>query len=337
MASTGTDPTGTDLHRHVPRRLVHTAKRIGRTVTQWLPGDAGPRTRHLVRESLVRVGLAAPTGPTLSPGWTPTAPKPDGSGGAGLPKPPKNPKLSRFPELWNSFQATPELAVIDDPESGHAMCPMCGTTVDAFLPFGVKTVRPERQCPGCGSLERHRLVWLYFALRTDLLAGGKKFLHIAPEPTMQVRIMRIPGLDYLTGDIVPGKAMVEMDITDIDFPDHSFDVIYASHVLEHVPEDVRAMSELRRILTPEGWAILEVPIYGEKTREDPTITDPAERTRLFGQHDHVRMYGHDGVYEQRLRQAGFQVDVVDLAGELGPAAAHRYRLDDRERVYVCRP
>ena len=82
--------------------------------------------------------------------------------------------------------------------------------------------------------------------------------------------------------------------------------------------------------------MLEVPIFGPATREDPTITDPAERTRLFGQDDHVRMYGHDGEYERRLRKAGFDVEVVDLAAELGPVAAKRYRLQPNERVYVCR-
>jgi SAM-dependent methyltransferase len=213
---------------------------------------------------------------------------------------------------------------------------LCRTRVPAFDPYGVKRITPDRKCPTCGSLERHRLVWLFFGLRTDLFTRRGRMLHIAPEATMSSRISQLPGLDYLTGDLDPTRAMVQMDITDIHEPDDAFAVIYVSHVLEHVPDDVQAMRELRRVLAPDGWAVLEVPIFGETTREDPSITDPAERTRLFGQHDHVRMYGHDGEYERRLRQAGFDVEVVDLAGELGPAATRRFRLQPNERVYLCR-
>ena len=98
------------------------------------------------------------------------------------------------------------------------------------------------------------------------------------------------GSGYLTSDIRHPRAMVKMDITDIQYPDNPFDVIYCSHVLEHVPDDRRALSEFYRILKPTGWAILLVPIIAEKTFEDPSITDPSERLKLFGQADHVRGY-----------------------------------------------
>jgi SAM-dependent methyltransferase len=103
-------------------------------------------------------------------------------------------------------------------------------------------------------------------------------------------------------------AMVRLDITEIDFPDESFDVVYCSHVLEHVPDDRKALAEIRRVLKPDGWAILLVPIDAAETIEDPSITDPGERLRLFGQGDHVRRYGPD--YVERLHQAGFDVAVT---------------------------
>lgn len=228
-------------------------------------------------------------------------------------------------------------SVVVTDDSDHAECPLCGATADEFLPFGIKTVRPDCRCPACGSLERHRLVWLFFALRTDLFRRPVRMLHIAPERALSVRLAALPGVDYLTADLDPTKAMVRMDITAIDRPDDSFDVIFASHVLEHVPDDVGAMRELRRVLHPDGWAVLEVPIHRPTTVEDPTVTDPEERTRLFGQHDHVRMYGNDGVFAARLAEAGFDVTVVDLAAELGPAATRRFRLDPAEKVHFCRP
>ncbi len=246
----------------------------------------------------------------------------------------------------------PGLDLLAEPAGGvgAATCPMCGTVADVFLPYGVKAPRPDCRCPGCNSLERHRLVWLFFGLHTDLfddLRTGtgtdrgttgpvRSLLHIAPEPPMEDRLTQLPHLRYLSADLEPGKAMVEMDITAIDRPDDTFDVIYASHVLEHIPDDVQAMRELRRVLKPDGWAVLEVPMHGPTTREDPTVTDPEERTRRFGQHDHVRMYGHDGEYERRLRAAGFDVTVVALTDELGPAAARRFRLRPGEDVYLCR-
>jgi SAM-dependent methyltransferase len=95
------------------------------------------------------------------------------------------------------------------------------------------------------------------------------------------------------------RAMVRMDITDIQYPKDTFDVIYCSHVLEHVVDDRKAMREFHRVLRPDGWALLLVPITVEKTFEDPSVTDPEERLSVFGQEDHVRCYGPD--YVERLR------------------------------------
>ena len=160
-------------------------------------------------------------------------------------------------------------------------------------------------------------------------------LHIAPERCIATRLHARKNIDYLSADLTPSWAMVHMDLTDIHFPAESFDVIYASHVLEHVPDDQLAMRELHRVLRCGGWAVLQVPIWRPRTTEDPTVTDPAERERLFGQSDHVRMYGHDGVYEQRLREAGFDVSVNRFARELSSETVRRYRLREAENIYLC--
>ncbi|MEO6629097.1 MAG: class I SAM-dependent methyltransferase [Aquihabitans sp.] len=284
------------------RGMAAPAKRVGRLVAAHLPADHSHCLEVRAKRFLKRFGLAGPA-PSSLPHHLPS----------------------------------PTLGTIDNPSSDHAECPLCGTRSVSFLPYGVRRIHPDRECPGCGSLERHRLVWLYFALRTDLFTAPARLLHIAPEPTISAHLQMIDHLDYLSADLDVSSAMVEMDITDIDRPDASFDVIYASHVLEHVPDDLQAMRELRRVLRPDGWAVLQVPVFGATTIEDPTITDPVERNRLFGQHDHVRMYGNDGEYQRRLTAAGFDVTVVPLARELGPDVTRRHRLLDTEDIYFCRP
>ncbi|WP_205015453.1 methyltransferase domain-containing protein [Mycolicibacterium hodleri] len=153
------------------------------------------------------------------------------------------------------------------------------------------------------------MTWLYFERETDLFDGcDKQVLHVAPEPQFQKLLRKRIGAGYLTADLYDPAAMVTMDVTDIQFPDDSFDVVYCSHVLEHVDDDRQAMREFFRVLKPAGWAILAVPISADATIEDASITDPAERLRLFGQVDHVRRYGPD--YVDRLRSVGYHVVVA---------------------------
>jgi ubiquinone/menaquinone biosynthesis C-methylase UbiE len=124
-----------------------------------------------------------------------------------------------------------------------------------------------------------------------------------------------------------------MDAEHLTFPDNSFDVIYCSHVLEHVPEDRKAMRELARVLKPTGWAVLAVPVIRDKTFEDPKITSPADRLRVYGQEDHVRAYGQD--FADRLRESGFDVTVDPFARGLSEEMVQRYGLS-REDIYFCR-
>lgn len=213
-------------------------------------------------------------------------------------------------------------------------CPLCDQGCRYFTPFG-DPVREEARCPHCQSLERHRLVWLFFDRMTNLFDGHpRRMLHMAPEQWLGWLLMSTKSIDYVSGDLTPGRAMVEMDLTQIPFPAESFDVVYASHVLEHVPDDRQAMREIVRILKPGGWAVLQVPIVGETTDEDLTVTDPEERRLRFGQFDHVRAYGRD--YRDRLAAAGFHVDVIPYAQSFSPHMIFKFGLDAKECIYFCR-
>src|SRR5690606_19858714 len=130
------------------------------------------------------------------------------------------------------------------------------------------------------------------------------------------------NIDYVSADLDPRKAMTQQDITNTSFENDTFDLIFCAHVLEHIPDDMKAMRELLRILKPGGLAILQVPIKDffngmaiDKTYEDPGITDPKERERVFGQRDHVRIYGRD--FKDRLENAGFKVSVDNFGDRLG--------------------
>jgi SAM-dependent methyltransferase len=179
------------------------------------------------------------------------------------------------------------------------VCNCCGQEFGGFLTVGYPA-RPDTQCPNCGSRERHRLLGLALAQRPGIAAG--RVLHFAPEPAV-TRLLKAGAHEYVTTDISQ-TSDVKADITDLPFPDDRWDLMICSHVLEHVRDDASAMRELRRVLAPGGYAIVGVPRnVGVPTDEDPTITDPKELLRRFGQDDHVRIYGDD--LESRLMAAGF--------------------------------
>jgi SAM-dependent methyltransferase len=201
----------------------------------------------------------------------------------------------------------------NDPAS---YCPVCGKT-SYFKPFG-NPPRQKSYCIHCGSVERHRLSWLFFRKKTNLFdKTEKKILHVAAEPCFESRLKKMFKKNYITADLYNPDAMVKMDITDIGYPDESFDIVICNHVLEHVSNDIKAMGEFHRVLKKNGWAILLVPIADiDITYEDFSITTEVGRLRAFGQGDHVRKYGRD--YIGRLKSAGFNVTVVtsdELASE----------------------
>jgi SAM-dependent methyltransferase len=217
-------------------------------------------------------------------------------------------------------------------------CPCCGRTARKFMPtvLPVGPNRPGARCPHCGARDRQRHLWLYLERKTNLFTDPLRVLHFAPERIFENRLRAQPNLDYVSTDLERARADVKADITDLPFPDDAFDVILCSHVLEHVPDDAQAMRELHRVLRPGGWAVVLVPIdfSREETFEDPAVVDPPDRERLFGQADHVRVYGRD--LKARLQAAGFTVRVEDFRGELGEAEARRYGLRPRNPdLHLC--
>lgn len=214
-------------------------------------------------------------------------------------------------------------------------CPCCGGKFRSLLPAGVAR-RPNARCPRCGSLERHRLIWLYLQKKTDLFAMPYKVLDVAPEEILQRKLRKVPNLDYLSIDLESPLAMKKMDITKLDLPDASYDVIFCNHVFEHIPDDRAAMRELRRVLKPGGWAILQTPIDLQRaiTDEDPSITDPKELLRRFGQEDHVRIYGRD--FFDRLKASGWTVSRERFIDSLTKDEVARYALDPKEELFIGR-
>src|SRR5688500_1313251 len=162
-------------------------------------------------------------------------------------------------------------------------CPICGGRFRKFLKKHAASGRPREgaRCARCGSLERHRLLWLYLRDGTDLLTRPARLLHFAPEPGIAEKLTELPGCDYLSADLDAPPAMVRMAVQDIPADDDSFDAVICNHVLEHVPDDRRAMREIRRVLKPGGWAILGVPLQRKRAAsfEDPAIASPEERER----------------------------------------------------------
>jgi hypothetical protein len=217
-------------------------------------------------------------------------------------------------------------------------CPCCGADLDRFLPlktFSGKIV-PNLICPRCDSHPRHRLLWLYFSrLRQELFTDRIRLLHIAPEFCFSRRFRKMDNLVYVTFDLASPLADCHADICSLPFADNTFDVILCNHVLEHVAEDGKAMAQLFRVLRPDGWGIMQVPLDKglPETIDDPLVTDPMERERLFGQHDHVRLYGRD--YSARLEKAGFTVDVLDFAGGVDTKTVNYLSLDSNEAIYLC--
>ena len=212
-------------------------------------------------------------------------------------------------------------------------CPVCHSRVRFFLPHGV-VPRSEAECPVCAGLERHRLVWIFLKRRTGLFdARPKKMLHIAPETIFSRRLRRLKYLFYVSADLRMPTAMVHLDVTRLPFPDRTFDVIYCSHVLEHVPNDRKALKELFRVLARNGWALIQVPITAAKTFEDPTIIEPAQRTEVFGHPDHVRRYGPDCM--ARLTEAGFSVQPVAAVDTVSPQEAEKMGIKDHKGVFFC--
>ncbi|MEM9679362.1 MAG: methyltransferase domain-containing protein [Bacteroidota bacterium] len=212
--------------------------------------------------------------------------------------------------------------------------PIDGKSFRIFLDYGYKKQRKNVLSPSTLSLERHRLLWLYLNRETDIFDRKLKVLHFAPEQAFYKRFKNIPHWDYVSTDLNSPLADVKADICDLPFESNSFDLIFCNHVLEHVPDDTKAMQELYRVMRVDGMGIFQIPqdLSRAITFEDNTITDKKERTKIFGQYDHVRIYGRD--YFDKLRKIGFKVDEVDYTATLPKEEIDRYRLADGEIIPI---
>jgi len=214
--------------------------------------------------------------------------------------------------------------------------PIDGKSFRMFLPYGYGNQRNNVLSPSTLSLERHRLLWLYLQNETDFFTNTekKKVLHFAPEQEFYKRFKKQGNIDYTTTDLLSPLADVKADICNLPFEANSFDIIFCNHVLEHIPDDTKAMQELFRVMKPNGWGIFQIPqdLSRETTFTDDSITDPKERAKIFGQYDHVRVYGRD--YFDKLRSIGFTVEAIDYTNTLSPNHVEKYCLAKGELLPV---
>ncbi|MFV9551956.1 class I SAM-dependent methyltransferase [Algibacter sp. PT7-4] len=213
--------------------------------------------------------------------------------------------------------------------------PIDGKSFKTFLPYGYGTQRNNVLSPSTLSLERHRLLWLYLKNETRFFSAPKKVLHFAPEQCFLNRFKKLKHLNYTTTDLLSPIADVKADICNLPFKDNSYDIILCNHVLEHIPDDTKAMQELYRVMKPGGYGIFQIPqdLNRENTFEDNSITDKTERAKIFGQYDHVRVYGRD--YFDKLRSIGFKVKEIDYTKTLTEENIVKYCLAKGEIIPVA--
>lgn len=258
---------------------------------------------------------------------------------------PQNVRLWRY-TAYEKIRYYPELLL----SLGSGIeCPFCSGHFRRLRPGGFAypiliqnrvigaSPRPNVVCPRCKSHDRERLLYLFLKNETRLLQDGGKVLHMAPEPQMSRVLRGLSNISYVSADLFATDTMVSADLLGMPFRDNWFDAVICNHVLEHVDDDRKGMREIHRVMKPDGWAILQVPIALalKQTIEDPSVKDEQERIRRFGQRDHVRMYSPND-YPERLRECGFEVSISRYAAQLGEQAIARYALTAEEIVYFCR-
>ena len=214
--------------------------------------------------------------------------------------------------------------------------PIDGNTFRAFLPYGYNKIRNNVLSPSTYSLERHRLLWLYLKNETSFFKAKLKVLHFAPESALMNKFKKLKNLSYDTIDLNSPIADIKADICDLPFLDNSYDFILCNHVLEHIIDDNKAMRELYRVLKKNGIGIFQVPMdYNRNTTfEDFSVTSKKERNKLFGQYDHVRIYGLD--FFDRLQKAGFSVERCEYTSKLSKEDIIKFCLPKKEIIPICR-
>jgi SAM-dependent methyltransferase len=210
------------------------------------------------------------------------------------------------------------------------ICPICEADFRGYVGS------PLGSCPGCGAPERARLLWFFLQhQRPELLTNTPTILQIAPDTGLESKLRLMKGIRYLSGDLQEPEAMIKLDLTKLDLPDKCFDLIICLHVLAHISDDRRAMREILRVLRPGGIALLMTPMNtgAQDTYEDPSIIDPDQRDKAYGEWDFVRVYGLD--FSDRLKEAGFQIEVVQPADQMAEPDRKAMGLWN-DRIFICR-
>ena len=212
--------------------------------------------------------------------------------------------------------------------------PINNKSYSYFFPYGYNKQRKNALCPGTFSLERHRLLWLYLKKETDFFNSNNKILHFAPEQCFH-KFFKSFFKNYTSIDLNSPIVDIKADICNLPFNDNSYDYILCNHVLEHIYDDEKAMKEIFRVLNKNGIAILQVPIdiKSNLTQEGRDIDDKEVRSKLFGQYDHLRMYGLD--YFKKLKKVGFNVKNIDYLSKLSKDEVEKFSLTNAGTIPVC--
>jgi SAM-dependent methyltransferase len=227
-------------------------------------------------------------------------------------------------------------------------CVMCHSHVNKMLPMGVNSYlfkkshiigggyRENAVCPVCNSLDRERMIYYFLKNHTKIFKSNCSILHFAPEENLHRKLTANSNCQYISGDITPGKADYVVDITKIQFDENRFDYIICNHVLEHIPDEQRAISEMKRVLKPNGRIIITMPICISNpiTLEDENIITRADRLKVYGQEDHVRLYGSD--VKKRLSSYGLKVLEYNFAIKEGKKKLNKYSITNGDRLFFCR-
>lgn len=201
-------------------------------------------------------------------------------------------------------------------------CTICNKKLRTFI----KLPNNDMLCPKCGSLSRDRRLWTL--LKTTFLTDNISVLDFSPSRSLARKMMEIKNINYISTDLSGNFiAKHRYDITNLNIPSNSIDLIICYHILEHIEEDQKAMNELYRVLKPGNKAIIQTPFKEGDIYENPSIITPEQREIHFGQDDHVRIYSVDGL-KQRLNNTGFKVSVNDYK-------ADKYNgLQDNETILI---
>ncbi|MDJ0761661.1 MAG: methyltransferase domain-containing protein [Myxococcota bacterium] len=213
-------------------------------------------------------------------------------------------------------------------------CPACFSLVETWTPG--PGGRPRASCPVCHSLERHRfLASILYDFRL-WLCTCRAVLEYAPQPQISVLLKKLAGAaTYVGSDLIDLRfATVAADACSMPFQDRSFDLAISFHVLEHIPDDAAAMRDLARILVPGGLAIIQVPHRAGVPTDEDINASPEERTRRFGQHDHVRYYGND--FQQRLEDAGLETQYFSAIDVYSSEKLERWNVPKSHPIWLAR-